>query len=352
MRKYSTILIITFLVIVVKGQNLVPNSSFEDTKDTISRFTKDNIDFNKTINLWSSPNTASPDLITPIFNEKFVSPSKANSGNNSIGLQCIKHKWEDKFWSEYIGVKLLSQLSINSTYKVEYYIKRANCIAPSKNKDEKMSQNFGIYFSALPIKKNDPNILIKDLSIKGDTSILISSSKWTKFIGYYTPKDKDQYLYLGLFKTKEEVGIEEFNCYIQIDDISVTRIKDFEEINYGFTIPVGSKIPLRKIKFKSGSTDFSSADSKVALQLLTDYLNDNPSLRIRINGHTDSVGNKESNQELSQNRANTIAVMLIQNGIAKDRIEWEGFGEEMPIADNSTEKGRAINRRVEFEVID
>lgn len=85
---------------------------------------------------------------------------------------------------------------------------------------------------------------------------------------------------------------------------------------------------------------------------ITTYLKSHPTIKIRINGHTDSLGNKKSNLKLSKRRAKFIAQTIMEYGVSKERIQWKGFGEEQPIIDNQNEEGRAKNRRVEFEVIE
>ena len=72
---------------------------------------------------------------------------------------------------------------------------------------------------------------------------------------------------------------------------------------------------------------------------------------VRITGHTDNVGTERDNQRLSEGRANAVRNELIKRGIASERIEAEGKGESEPIADNTTEEGRAQNRRTEFTII-
>ena len=79
-------------------------------------------------------------------------------------------------------------------------------------------------------------------------------------------------------------------------------------------------------------------------------LNDNPSFRVAVDGHTDDVGKDEYNQGLSDDRAASVKAYLVSKGIAEDRIVSEGFGETTPIADNATPAGRAKNRRVEIKV--
>jgi OOP family OmpA-OmpF porin len=76
-------------------------------------------------------------------------------------------------------------------------------------------------------------------------------------------------------------------------------------------------------------------------------LQNDPELRIRIDGHTDSVGSDAYNLRLSERRADSVKRYLVSEGISATRIETRGFGESSPVADNDTEEGRARNRRVE-----
>ncbi len=74
----------------------------------------------------------------------------------------------------------------------------------------------------------------------------------------------------------------------------------------------------------------------------------NMDLRVRIEGHTDSVGSNRNNQRLSEGRAKAVRAYLIGQGIDPGRLISAGYGEDRPIEDNGTKEGRAINRRVEF----
>ncbi|MGR2736881.1 OmpA family protein [Billgrantia sp. Q4P2] len=77
-------------------------------------------------------------------------------------------------------------------------------------------------------------------------------------------------------------------------------------------------------------------------------LRENQNLRVRIEGHTDSVGSAQYNQGLSQRRADSVRDFLVSRGIAENRMTTRGFGEERPVATNETDEGRAQNRRVEI----
>ena len=72
------------------------------------------------------------------------------------------------------------------------------------------------------------------------------------------------------------------------------------------------------------------------------------SLKLSVEGHTDDVGTEESNLILSENRAAAVVEAIVAGGIDKSRLSKAGYGESKPIADNSTEEGRAQNRRVEL----
>ena len=110
-----------------------------------------------------------------------------------------------------------------------------------------------------------------------------------------------------------------------------------------------------KITFDSGILfDFDSyalrTASKDNIRELSDILEDYPDTKVMFAGHTDSKGSDEYNQKLSENRAKSVARYAAENGVDSERMIITGFGEEDPVADNSTEAGRQKNRRVEIAV--
>jgi outer membrane protein OmpA-like peptidoglycan-associated protein len=98
--------------------------------------------------------------------------------------------------------------------------------------------------------------------------------------------------------------------------------------------------------------DFNKATLKPAAHNVLDdavqTLRQNPSLRVEVSGHTDSVGSDKYNQRLSERRADAVKRYLVQQGIEASRIDARGYGESRPVADNSTASGRAQNRRAEI----
>ena len=92
------------------------------------------------------------------------------------------------------------------------------------------------------------------------------------------------------------------------------------------------------------------SDSELTLNNLLDYLTDNPDVSINILGHTDDTGTPQHNIRLSENRAKAVFTWLTKAGIDKDRLSYEGKGQDEPIDTNDTEEGRSKNRRVEFVI--
>lgn len=92
--------------------------------------------------------------------------------------------------------------------------------------------------------------------------------------------------------------------------------------------------------------------SEPVLQELLKVLKDDPGLNVELVGHTDSQGSADHNLDLSQRRAASVHFWLIQNGVGIARLRSDGRGFLEPIADNSTDSGRALNRRVEVKAVD
>ncbi|MEL6616135.1 MAG: OmpA family protein, partial [Bacteroidota bacterium] len=91
--------------------------------------------------------------------------------------------------------------------------------------------------------------------------------------------------------------------------------------------------------------------SERTLNAVATVLQRYPELRIEIGGHTDNVGSDATNDRLSGERAAAAAAYLVASGVASDRLRAVGYGERLPVASNETDTGRALNRRVEFVVL-
>jgi outer membrane protein OmpA-like peptidoglycan-associated protein len=115
-------------------------------------------------------------------------------------------------------------------------------------------------------------------------------------------------------------------------------------------IEVNAAIVLKNIFFDYNKFELKS-ESQVELDKLVQLMNDNPTVKIQVEGHTDNIGNAAENLKLSENRAKSVLNYLVSKSIKAERMLAKGFGATKPVADNSTEQGRAQNRRTEIKVI-
>lgn len=107
---------------------------------------------------------------------------------------------------------------------------------------------------------------------------------------------------------------------------------------------------LKNVQFQTGSDQLTDL-SIYELENLVDFLKDNEELRIEIQGHTDDTGDAENNMVLSQARADRVAEFLRNAGISSERYHSVGYGASQPVDTNTTDAGRAKNRRVQIEFL-
>lgn len=133
-------------------------------------------------------------------------------------------------------------------------------------------------------------------------------------------------------------------------DTTVTLGRIIERDLYLVPIEVGRVVRLNNVFF-----DFNKAtlkpESFPELDRVVEFLNENPKVEIQLSSHTDALGSDEYNQKLSDERAGSVKKYFISRGISVEKVGVKSFGESQPIADNETEEGRQLNRRVEFTVL-
>jgi OmpA-OmpF porin, OOP family len=123
------------------------------------------------------------------------------------------------------------------------------------------------------------------------------------------------------------------------------------EANRAVTPPVATQRPLGNVDLRFDTAKWNlRRESEAKLNQIASTLKANPDVNATISGYTDNIGSAASNIQLSQQRANSVRSELIHKGIAANRLTAEGFGEQSPIASNSTNAGRAMNRRVTVSV--
>ncbi|MDD4108365.1 MAG: OmpA family protein, partial [Prolixibacteraceae bacterium] len=115
-------------------------------------------------------------------------------------------------------------------------------------------------------------------------------------------------------------------------------------------VEVGAEMHLYNIYF--GIDSFSILpESEPELMKLVDFLNKNPQLKVEIQGHTDDTGSEEKNLILSERRAHSVVEFLVAKGTDESGLEWKGYGETRPVADNEDAEGRRLNRRTTIKII-
>ena len=137
--------------------------------------------------------------------------------------------------------------------------------------------------------------------------------------------------------------------FSQSDTLATNRVdvaRDFDLV----PIEAGTKITLKNIYFKVSKYDLQP-ESFPELDRLVTVMQANPTMHIRLEGHTDTVGEFDANVELSRNRVNEVKRYLVDKGIDSSRIETVGYGPSRPINTNKTLKERPENRRVEMVIV-
>jgi len=145
----------------------------------------------------------------------------------------------------------------------------------------------------------------------------------------------------GYLFYSEHFNITETRTLIDpyLKDISLQRIRP------------GESVVLRNLFFRTGSHELDPA-SVAELERLARLLWQNPEIHIHVGGHTDNVGSYEDNLVLSESRAKSVVLFLVEKGILPGRISFRGYADTQAVDTNETASGRANNRRTEFTIVD
>ena len=216
--------------------------------------------------------------------------------------------------------------------------------------------SFDLYEGARPEKVlfvkgkiNDENnsgyknthIELKNIESKGITEIPVDSvtGKYVAAVLF-----RDDYI-----MTVKRKGYVQESKYISRLDIRFTTPENLLiELK---PIEVGKSYRLNDIYFDFNSYELNP-ESKIVIDEFFLFLNENPTLKVSIQGHTDNIGNDNDNLILSENRAKAVYEYLVSLGVDIKRVDYKGFGESKPIDTNTTEAGRALNRRTEFVIVE
>jgi outer membrane protein OmpA-like peptidoglycan-associated protein len=202
--------------------------------------------------------------------------------------------------------------------------------------------------------------------------MLDETNGWSELSMNYIAEGGEQFITIGNFNEDNELKLirrtqdpkvpayKEYS-YIFIDDVSVVSIQDKKEcscineelakiaVDPPLELQEFDEIRLDAVHFQFD--EFTLTDSAVhQLNEVYAIMKKNRAIYMEISGHTDSIGGMEYNQMLSQQRAQNVIDYLSRKGIPAERFYEVALGSSQPIADNETERGRAVNRRVEFKI--
>jgi flagellar motor protein MotB len=187
--------------------------------------------------------------------------------------------------------------------------------------------------------------LVAKISIMDAGSGRIESFVISDSTGNYTARLPEAKVY-GV-----EINSPGYLYYLDILDL--TGASNQEKIFLNFylrKVELGTKVVLENIYFETGKAVLRP-ESFDALDQVYRFLENNPSIRLEISGHTDNTGSLRINQRLSRERAKAVVDWLVGKGISPEMLVYEGYADTQPVATNDTAEGRKKNRRVEFKVI-
>jgi outer membrane protein OmpA-like peptidoglycan-associated protein len=360
--RFLIILIFFFSLITLKSQNLIQNGDFEEFKKQSGYFPFNHLEY------WHRTTWGSTDYQTSRYRWSY-NKTKAYSGD---AFMCFIIYVLDRNYCEYGTNRLSAPLKKDSLYCLSMYV----CLSEISNSTPK---NLDINFSKNKIKRLTHKSIAKkysaDIHNIGNDYIM-NTHKWQQRSAIYKARGGERFMTIGMFSEDRDF-LPLFAddpkrtpyIYLYIDLVSLVPISDNSKCqcnkrtisfadtpkiveNTTDTIPFtkGDIIKLSDVHFESNSYELNDS-SKQELNKLFDLLSQYPTLRVKINGHTDNIGKAKTNLKLSERRAKAIVNYLIEKGVDKDRLAFEGYGEYMPLVPNTTVEDRAKNRRVEIEII-
>ena len=366
-----------------KPANLVPNPGFEDVIKCPCSWNQKGKEYMDVINSWTSPTETTPDIFsTALPPDCWSNPKKytkgkqfPHTGQNMMGIKTFGRGGTDTFWHEYLMVKLDSALVPGEKYYAEFYT------VHSEHSD-KVSNNIGMYFSDTLVDSRSRMPLFFTPQVNAENILDNNNNHWERVRGVFVAKTAAKYLLIGNFYDDKYTMTKRLpqgtgGAYYFIDDVTVRKAMPYEKVTPapGESIKPRPKVVLKhdeiiattqvkldSIDYQVGNTvilkniffEFDKATllptSQKELNNLYDNLIDYPHLKIEIRGYTDSIGSDVYNQKLSEARAKAVVTYLHDKGIDSNRLSYKGYGENHPIASNSTDAGRQMNRRVEFYI--
>lgn len=368
--------------------NLAKNGSFEEVSSPTFKpceYNKSDKRFNLASSHWNTFSGLTPDLI--VWEEGCRYP-KPHHGEKMIGIITFHPKldtgWEHDF-HEFVQGELTAPLEKGLTYTVEFWVHQNDSIAEHHllsvygRKAEIIptaAGNLGVYFAPRRFDEREymqTNVTYQSIfpQVNHSEPIVTEYGEWAKLSFTFEADQRYRFFTIGNFKPDAETentlpddpslyalkankkgfwGRPKRVAYYCIDDVRIFPSEASHGTRFVENLLEEKTYTFKNVTFESGSAKLLPA-SFPELDGLVNFLENNPDVRIQINGHTDNVGSEEANLSLSKKRVGAIIDYLVRNHIYKSRIRGAWHGESQPIAPNDTPEGRAKNRRVEVTVL-
>ncbi|GLR19001.1 OmpA family protein [Portibacter lacus] len=337
-------------------QNLVPNAGFEEYSGIPLGWFYNGSQFTRLVKYWNSPTLASPDAFGPgiivpkHWQKKGFGELHPFEGSSMIGMTVYGCSEGKPHCREYVQIQLTDHLVVGQKYELTYWLGHLD--------NSLRIDKIGALFTMDPIKQSDDNLIDQKPQVFTEHVIRPARGQWQKITNTFVPQEAYNYVILGNFFADEDnlvvrdEAIYEFGYYY-MDSVSLRKIPPFvkqeipEDDLTRETLEVGKRIQLKNIYFDLDKSDLLPR-SFIELNKLKTILQMNPKMTIEVHGHTDTQGESDYNVDLSIQRSKAVTEYLIKSGIEPSRIDFKGYGSNMPIANNADESGRKMNRRVEI----
>jgi OmpA-OmpF porin, OOP family len=372
----------TLLTSLTKGDNLIINPDFDYYYyKTVPIIYDGRSRIDEWIPFWVTPGNYTPDYLSnlrtiDVLSNYYLFDFELPKKFSFAGLGLYR---KNETYSEYIRGKLAQPL-----LKSHRYCIRITLAMPSYSGYEVNRIAFHLSSSPVSIDDSNESTLLPQviLSITG-----VDNKRFTTLCDYFTAEGGERYISIGRFTSADKLeinarenipmsqfGIEQ-SAYYLIDNVDLHEIQDTTEC-YCKTVKIqsdsihlvtdpdigniqadlnklnpGESIILKNVNFSFDSYSLLPGSESI-LTVLLNYLRNNRDISILISGHTDDIGSEQYNQELSENRAKSIYIWLVKNGVDSQRLKYKGFGKNQPLNNNEAEESRALNRRVEVKRIE
>ena len=186
-------------------------------------------------------------------------------------------------------------------------------------------------------------VMIKNTKTNQEVSAMIDNESGDYVAVVAVDKDED------IMLTAKKKGYAFSSQLISSNEVVIGKPIKTEKLEIK-PIEVGEAYEINDINFATNSYELNNRIVLVLTEFI-EFLKENPTVKVAIHGHTDNVGDPTENMLLSENRAKAVYNYLLIEDISEARLSYKGFGETKPIGNNTTEEGRAKNRRTEFVIV-